>query len=305
MCASCLAAAVLAAGDRPPFPRADEARVLPWPDGAAGAGTLRWTGTAGFRFEHEGTRVAFDPFVTRPGAWRVLFAHPRPAFDAVAERYADLDAVFVGHTHYDHAMDLPAVARVSPRATIHGSLTTVELARRLGIDARRLVAVRDGDRIRVGAFEVEAVAAAHGRVPVVGRLDRVGLRGAGVPRTPFRYPRGAVFAWRMHAGGRTWHVQGSAGIDAPALARQGPVDALLACLAARRGTPRYLERLGAVLRPRVLVPCHHDDFLRPLTRPPRPVSGLDWSGFLADAARLEAAWGTRLFVPPLDAPVDW
>lgn len=305
MCASCFTAAVLAAGKRSPFPAAGDLDRVPWSDGSSSAGRLRWTGTAGFRLDLEGTSVAFDPFVSRPGAWRVLLGRPRPVLEAVAERFADLDAVFVGHTHYDHAMDLPAVARVAPRALLHGSLTTVELARRLGVARDRLVAVRDGQRIRVGPFEVEAVASAHGRVPVVGRLDRIRLRGSGVPRTPFRYPRGAVLAWRMTAGGRTWHVQGSAGLDEPALARQGPVDALVACLAARQGTPRYLERLGAALRPRLLVPCHHDDFLRPLAKAPRPVARLDWDGFLSDAAALEAAWGTRLFLPPLDVPVHW
>lgn len=268
-------------------------------------GSLRWTGVAGIRLELDGTRIAFDPFVSRPGTLRVLFRRPRSDASLVAARFTDLDAVFVGHTHYDHALDVPEVARVSPRATVHGSLTTVELLHRLGVEGDRVSAVRDGTRVEVGPFAVTAVASAHGRVPVVGRFDRVTLRGAGVPRTPLGYPRGAVFAWRVEAAGRTFHLQGSAGLDERALARQQPVDALVACLAARHGTPRYLERLGAVLRPRVLMPCHHDHFLRPLSAPVRPVPGLDWPAFLDDAQALETAWGTRLHLPPLDRPIAW
>ncbi|MHC5010325.1 MAG: MBL fold metallo-hydrolase, partial [Planctomycetota bacterium] len=200
---------------------------------------MRWTGVAGFRFDLDERSVAFDPFVTRPGAWRVLFGRARSDEDAVRSRFADLDAVFVGHTHFDHAMDLPAVAAASPRAVIHGSRVTVELCRRLGVPAARLRTVRDGERFAVGPFAVEAVAARHGVVPLVRFVDRIELPAHGVPRTPFRYPRGDVFSWRLTAGDRSFFLQGSAGIHQPALDRQAPADVLVACLAARRGTPRY------------------------------------------------------------------
>ena len=304
MCVSCFLTSLgPPAAGQPVFPT--DAAPLPWPDGRAAGGTLRWTGVAGFRFDLGGASIAFDPFVSRPGPFGVLFRRPRLDAAAVGARFADLDAVFVGHTHYDHVLDVPEVSRISPRAVVHGSLTTAELLGRLGVGRSGLASVRDGDVVEVGPFRVTAIASAHGRVPVLGRLDRIGLPGAGVPRTPFRYPRGAVFAWRVEAAGRTFHVQGSAGLDERALARQRPVDALIACLAARHGTADYLARLGAVLRPQVLLPCHHDHFLRPLSAPPRPVPGLDWPAFLDDARALEAAWGTRLHLPPLDRPIGW
>ena len=193
----------------------------------------------------------------------------------------------------------PAVARVSPRARIHGSATTTETCRRLGVDPTRLVTVRDAERYRVGPFTVEAIRIEHGIVPLVRFVDRLDLPAEGVPRTPFRWPRGEVFAWRVEVAGRSFHVQGSAGLAALPLARQGPLDVLIACLAARAGTPRYLERLGERLRPKLLLPCHHDDFFRPLADGPRPIATLDWSGFLADAERLAASYGTTLVRPAL------
>ena len=303
MCLACVASSGPAPAGPSPFP--DDAAPLPWASGAPAGGTLRWTGVAGIRLELDGTRIAFDPFVSRPGALAVLLRRPRIDTEAVAAHFADLDAVFVGHTHYDHVMDVPEVMRVSPRATVHGSETTAELLRRLGADADRLTLATDGARVEVGPFTVSAIASEHGLVPVVRHVDRIGLARRGVPWTPFRYPRGDVLAWRVEAGGRTFHVQGSAGIDEPALQRQEPVDVLIACLAARHGTERYLERLGAVLRPRLLLPCHHDHLMRPLAEAPRPVPGLDWPGFLADADDLATRWGTRLVLPPFDRSIDW
>ncbi len=255
--------------------------------------------------EHGGTRIAFDPFVTRPSLFDVLFRRVRPNRDLVAATFSGLDAVFVGHTHYDHAMDLPAVLAASPRARIHGSRTTVETLRRLGLPAASLVEVRDGSRHPIGRFVVEAIASEHGKVPVARFVDRLDLPPDGVPRTPFRWPRGEVFAWRASIAGRTFHVQGSAGVRDLPLERQPPVDVLIACLAARRGTPRYLERLAERLRPRVVVPCHHDDLFRPIEEAPRPVPGLAWDGFLADAAALRHTHGTELWLPCRGAASDW
>jgi L-ascorbate metabolism protein UlaG (beta-lactamase superfamily) len=306
MCGACFAGAFspyVVFRDRRPFP--DAPAPFPWPDGRAAGGTIRWTGVAGLVLEHGGTRVAFDPFVTRPGLFDVLFRRARPDRAAVREAFGGLDAVFVGHTHFDHAMDLPAVAEASPHARIHGSRTTVEACRRLGVPEASLVEVRDGSRHVVGRVVVEAVAARHGKVPVLGWIDRRDLPPDRTPRTPFRWPRGDVLAWRVAAGGRTFHVQGSAGLDDLALERQPPADVLVACLAARRGTPRYLERLAERLRPKVLVPCHHDDFFRPLSEAPRAVPGLAWDAFLEDAAALRRVHGTELWLPCRGAPSPW
>ena len=282
------------------FPQA-AAAPFPWADGRAIGATLTWTGVAGFVLDSGagGTRIAFDPFVTRPSVFATLFRRPRPDDALAATWFSGLDAVFVGHAHYDHAMDLAAVARASPRAAIHGSTTTADLCRRLGVAADRLVAVRDAHETAVGPFRVTAVRSEHGRVPLVSRLDFLDLApGDRPPRTPFRYPRGEVLAWRVDFLGRSFHIQGSAGIDAWALARQRPCDVLIACLAARAGTPRYLERIGERLPPSVLVPCHHDDFFRPLSEAPRAVPTLRWDDFLADAAALSRSHGTGLFLPP-------
>lgn len=290
-------------GGPDPFPTA--AAPFPLAGDASLGVTVTWTGVAGFVLERAGTRIAFDPFVSRPGMWATVARRPRVDEAEVARRFAGLDAVFVGHAHYDHAMDLPAVARVSPAARIVGGAVVGELVRRLDVEPRRFELATDGARFRAGPFTVQALASRHGHVPFVRHFDRVELPATGVPKTPFRYPRGEVFAWRVEVGERAIHVHGSAGIDEHVLARQAPADVLVACLAARRGTPRYLDRLAARLTPRVLVPCHHDDFFRPLSEPARPVRTLDWAGFAHEAAALERAHGTRLWLPPRDVACAW
>jgi L-ascorbate metabolism protein UlaG (beta-lactamase superfamily) len=302
LCAAALAPAALARdAEAALFPRALGSLGLP----GAPVGTVEWTGVAGVVLEVEGTRVAFDPFVTRPGLLATVFLPARPDAGLVARAFPRLDAVFVGHTHFDHAMDLPAVARSSPGATIHGSETTAEACRRSGVDPARLAVARDGDAVSVGPFRVEAVASRHGVVPLFSRIDRERLPRRGLPWTALRWPRGEVLAWRVEVSGRSVHVHGSAGIDDAALARQAPCDVLVACVAARRGTPRFLERLCERLRPEVFVPCHHDDFFRPLSSPPRPVATLRADALLEECEALARAHGTRTVPLPRGVPVPF
>lgn len=266
--------------------------------------SVTWTGVAGFVFEAAGVRIALDPFVSRPGLFATLFRRARPDRAAVERRFAPLDAVFVGHTHFDHALDLEAIAALFPACRIHGGATAVELGRRRGIASARLMEIVDGQPITVGPFRVEPIRSAHGLVPLVRFVDRIDLPAEGAPSTPFRWPRGEVFAYRVEAFGRTFHVQGSAGIVDEPLARQSPADVLIACLAARRGTPRYLDRLADRLKPRVLIPCHHDDFFRPLDEPARPIATLRWSDFLEEARAVEAAHATALVLPSRFVPIE-
>src|SRR5262245_43194530 len=121
MCVVCALAAGIRGADRleaDAFPA--ESAPFPWRDGRPVGGLLTWTGAAGFVIEAGGARVALDPFVTRPGLFSALFRRASPDRGAVARAFSGLDAVFLGHAHFDHAMDVAAVAEASPRARIHG-----------------------------------------------------------------------------------------------------------------------------------------------------------------------------------------
>ena len=141
MCIACaLAPALSAESTLPTSPG-----PLELPSGPIG-GSLAWTGVAGAVLELDGVRLAFDPFVSRPPLLEVLFAAPLVDGALVARHFGGVEAVVGGPTHYDHAMYLPAVVAASPRKRIHGSATTFDLARRLGIHDANLVYVQDGGR---------------------------------------------------------------------------------------------------------------------------------------------------------------
>src|SRR5437868_1036893 len=73
---------------------------------------LTWIGAAGFRFAYQGTVLWIDPYVTRLPLGDLVRRRVVPSSPEAVARWIDrADAVLVGHTHFDHALDVPAIAR--------------------------------------------------------------------------------------------------------------------------------------------------------------------------------------------------
>src|SRR3954452_5624562 len=77
--------------------------------------TIEWLGVAGYRLTYEGTTVFVDPYVTRVPLRAMLRRGPALPDAGLVERHlgasGEVAGVLVGHTHFDHAIDVPAVGR--------------------------------------------------------------------------------------------------------------------------------------------------------------------------------------------------
>src|SRR5271157_115056 len=95
-----------------------------------------WLGTAGFAIESGGFVVLIDPYVTR-ASFVSLFAPLRPDLRAIARHVPRADAIIVGHTHFDHALDVPAIAQRTG-ARVFGSRSAAALCRASGVPEDRV-----------------------------------------------------------------------------------------------------------------------------------------------------------------------
>src|SRR5699024_1133187 len=71
-----------------------------------------------------------------------------------------LAAVIVVHSHYDHAMDAPAVAERTG-AELIGSESTANIGRGWGLAEDRLRVVEGGEALRFGRFKVTLLRSRH------------------------------------------------------------------------------------------------------------------------------------------------
>ena len=272
------------------FPRwRPREELRPRTSSASGASLIvRWLGTAAHVIESETTRIAIDPFVTRPGLRHVVAAHIAPDEHEVFERFGTrLDAVLCGHSHYDHLLDAPTIARVTG-AKLVGSRTTCAFGRAAGIAESHLVEIPSGGRtITIGDLTIRFVHSVHGRifmgrVPFPGEVSHV----ASLPMRARDYRMGGAFGILIRAkDGTSVYHNGSADLVDAELGGEH-ADVLLVGLAGRQSTRDYLARLTRALQPKVIVPTHHDAFFAPLDWGVHLLPNIDLDGFVSEAKSL-------------------
>jgi L-ascorbate metabolism protein UlaG (beta-lactamase superfamily) len=240
-----------------------ETGALELPEGLG----IEWLGVSGYRLSFEGKDLYLDPYVSRvplSSLIRRRTALPDPvALDRFLPPRGEAVGVLVGHTHFDHAVDAPAVAaRFGCRA--YGSDSLMALMALHGL-ADRAVEVEPYRVYELGPFEVSFVPSVHSKlllgmaVPYAGDLTCEHLDGL----SPNAYKCGQVWGIHIAVAGITLYHQGSADLLDDAIRHRG-VDVFLAGVAGRNFTERYWERILPRLDPRVVVPTHYDNFFRPL-----------------------------------------
>jgi L-ascorbate metabolism protein UlaG (beta-lactamase superfamily) len=225
---------------------------------------VTWFGTAGFRFAYQGTTIWIDPYLTRLPLGDFLRRRVvLPSTGAIARWVDRADAVLVGHTHFDHALDVPAIARRTG-CTVYGSQSAQNLMGLHGL-AEHVVVVRPHVDYEVGPFRFKFVPSIHSklqlglRVPFSGELTCEHLD----EMTPQAYRCGEVFGVLVEVAGVRFYHQGSADLLENEIHDKG-VDVFLCGASGRRFTPNYLQRIMRALEPKLIVPTHYDDFFVPL-----------------------------------------
>jgi L-ascorbate metabolism protein UlaG (beta-lactamase superfamily) len=247
-------------------------------DGGPGDVRVRWLGTAGFAIEHRGHVLLIDPYLTRASLAACLSRPLRPDLAAIARHVPRADAIVLGHTHFDHALDVPAIA-ARTGARVFGSTSAATLCRSRGVASERIDVVETVTgstpvEREVGPFVLRFVPSVHsrlffGRVPAAGEIADCG----DVPMRVRGYKCGAVFGVEVRVAGRTLYHVGSAELVDENI-RLKHVELVLLCVAGWTSSRDLPERVAHRLAPGAVLLSHWDDFLRPIDRPARPLPAM-------------------------------
>jgi len=149
--------------------------MLPGFARAQGEVRLSYLGTAGWEITNGKTVILVDPYLSRlkmvtPGD-PVLSGDPRRTFtldDVAVSDKAVIDAhikradfILLTHTHIDHVLDMPYIARKTG-AMVIGTESTINFARASGVPDRQLMIVLGGDDLEFGNFSVRVIPSLHG-----------------------------------------------------------------------------------------------------------------------------------------------
>ncbi|MGH9462368.1 MAG: hypothetical protein ACRD1X_14195 [Vicinamibacteria bacterium] len=120
LCAALMAASCL------PIYRTSQADIAPAAPGYESAVQVRFLGVGGFLIRRGSDAVLTAPLYTNPSETE-LGGPLAPNPDRIAMFHPpsqDVKAIFVGHAHYDHLMDVPYVWKNTPDAMIYGNEST-------------------------------------------------------------------------------------------------------------------------------------------------------------------------------------
>ena len=246
-------------------------------------------GCVGLQAHLRGRLPFIDPYVSRVPLRSLILRRTAIPDPRMLDRYASapgsVAGVLVGHTHWDHAVDAPAIARRFATKA-YGSASLAHLMRLHGLGARA-VEVIPHRPYELGPFLVtlprQAKLLFGRRVPFDGELSCDHLDGL----SPGAYKCGQVWGIRIEVAGTTLYHQGSANLDDDQL-RPGSVDVFLAGVAGRTVTPRYWERVLPKLDPRIVVPTHYDNFFAPLGEEPRMMRRVELASVPDEVASVSA-----------------
>jgi L-ascorbate metabolism protein UlaG (beta-lactamase superfamily) len=242
--------------------------------------TVRYTGTATLVFSDGETTWMTDGWFSRPKPLRVLFGNIEPDLDAITKglernEVTELAAVFPLHSHYDHAMDAPEVAKRTG-ALLLGSESTANIGRGWGLPEKQIRVVADREPIALGKFTVTPIESRHFQFPDPKMAARaLGDPDIDVPLTPpvgaFDYGVGKAYALHVAHPKGTWLILGSAGFVEGALEGYDADVVFLGVGALGSQTDAYREAYWTEsverTNPSRVVPIHWDSLTGPIDGP--------------------------------------
>lgn len=267
-----------------------------------GAVTVRFTGTSTLLFSDGETDWMVDGWFSRPGPYGLLFGTVAPDLEGIerglaANEVDTLAAVFPMHSHYDHAMDAPEVARRTG-AVLLGSESTANIGRGWGLPESQIQVVADRAPFQLGQFVITPIVSRHFEFPDPALRERaLGDPLIAAPLVPpvsaFDYKLGKAYVLHVSHPKGSWLIVGSAGYVEGALEGFNADTVFLGVGGLGSQTDDYREvfwreTVGRVAPQRV-IPIHYDSLTAPAEGPFR--GPLNAEAFLAGGLE-----NTRLFL---------
>ncbi len=246
----------------------------------AGAVTVRFTGTSTLLFSDGDSQWMVDGWFSRPGPLALALGKIAPDMDAIdrglaANGVKQLAAVFPVHSHYDHAMDAPEVARRTG-AILLGSESTANIGRGWGLPESRIQVVEDRVPVQIGKFRITPIEFRHFQFPdPIVREKALADPEISEPLVPpvslFDYRLGVAYALHVAHPKGSWLIVGSAGyIEGKLQGLDADVVFLgIGGLGSQSAAYRedYWRETVTRVKPGRIIPIHYDSLTGPIEGP--------------------------------------
>jgi L-ascorbate metabolism protein UlaG (beta-lactamase superfamily) len=241
---------------------------------------LRFThfGAAGWSITDGDTVILLDPYLSRvrfqgrryspndatdiPNDHRQVIKINEPATgdSETIDRYVPkADYIIVSHSHFNHAMDVPYIAKKTG-AVVIGTESTCNIALNGGVPDEQIHAVRGGEDFEYHTFSLRVLPSLHSALSCKLYKDFGTVQAKKGPMCLDDYVEGGTLAYQIRLGGRSLLLFGSMNYIERELDGLRSDVVFVASAAPRLEIHDYTGRLMRCLgRPRHVVATHWDD----------------------------------------------
>jgi L-ascorbate metabolism protein UlaG (beta-lactamase superfamily) len=237
------------------------------------------------------TSIMTDGFFTRPNLFTMMLGKMQPDVAMVKQQLkqanvVNLAAVIAVHSHHDHALDSPEVAKQTG-AMLVGSESTANIARGWGLSEKQILVPKVGTKLTFGRFTVRLIKSQHS--PVSDSQSK--LTGIGetidkpliFPASLEEFKEGGSFSIIIEHPFGNVLIHGSAGYLNEALQEMQADTVFLGVGGLGSQSPEYqteyLRQTVDMVTAKRVVAIHWDDFTHKADKPFRPfirlISDLD------------------------------
>lgn len=283
--------------------------------------SLTYLGAAGWQISDGQTVILIDPYLTRirravssdsgsaaadlPGDARPIIGQDDPLVSDVATIDAHIkqaDLILVTHSHFDHLMDVPHIARQTGAAVV-GHQSAINVLRAHGIPSDKLLTVRGGEDYEFNGLSLKVIPNLHSQLNRKLYFDdRV------IPptiSTPLRLRdllvEGGSLCYLIRFGGYEILAFGSMNYIEWEMVGMRPDVALIGAGPSRVEIHDYAGRLMRALGfPGLVIPTHWDNYNVPYgASQQEPINQV--AGFVNDVKVVSPK--TRVVVPEYFKPI--
>lgn len=229
---------------------------------------IRWLSVASVIIEDGESSVLVDPDWTRPNLWQILGMSKLTSNEELVKSELEklgikkVDGIFTSHSHFDHAIDAPIVARLT-NAVNYVDESSLRISNAYKDPRIKTITIKSGEAIQLGKFKLTPMKREHAKIGVIGMHFLPGP----VP-TDFDFN-----FWDYHTGD-TWfylieHPEKTILLDQGSIShldlmttKPEKVDVLIQGIANREDDAGFAAGYIKTFRPSVFIPLHFDNFFK-------------------------------------------
>ncbi len=233
-------------------------------------------GTTTLLFDDGKDQILFDCHFTRPSLLKYIagseMTDTKLADELLSLHKVDrLKAIFVSHTHHDHVMDVPYVAKKTG-AVVYGSSSAMNVCKGQDVDEKQLVEYHAEDSFTIGDYKIKVIKSLHSKPTILNNdLGQTIDEPLQQPCKLRDYKEGGSYDFYVEHQGKKYLIRPSFnyiehqldGYTCDVLflgvAGLGKADAATEA--------KFFEETVAKTKPQLIIPLHWDNFFSRLDVP--------------------------------------